>query len=114
MDSQNRPAAHGDFSTLRAAATAAWPSQIDDGWYDADSLALDSVDTPDVEFIAAAAPDRILALLAERDRYREALESAERALADAERIVTKDGLVAWVGTLNLERVRAALEGASVA
>ncbi len=46
---------------------------------------------------------------AERDQLRDALESAERALADAEKIITdRTGPNSWVGSLNLAKVREAL------
>lgn len=54
-------------------------------------------------FIANASPELVAALVAGWERRGQALAEAERALADAEAIITRDGLGAWVGSLVLER-----------
>jgi len=61
-----------------------------------------------LQFAHAASPEAVLALLADLQRLEEALGKAERALADAERLILGSGAHGWVGSAVLRDVRAAL------
>ena len=86
-----------DLKTLAMAANSAHPCIP---WHNSDDLIAIGIDDDcDADFVAAASPDAILNLLAERDRLREALRDAVAALGG----ITSDNVP--------ETVRQALDAA---